>query len=63
MPYALFYDYFPEIAKSETRAITIFEDSEFDLPPGNYALFREKIDAGSNPAHKNRNKRQKNKKS
>lgn len=38
MPYALFHDYFPEIAERETRTITILERSSSDLPLGDYSL-------------------------
>ena len=38
MPYALFHDYFPEIAERETRTVTLFEDSSWDLPPAHYSL-------------------------
>lgn len=36
MPYSMFYDLFPEIAKEETRSLIVFNDS--DLPPDVYAL-------------------------
>jgi hypothetical protein len=38
MPYALFHDYFPEIAEKETRGLTIQGKSPWGLPPGNYGL-------------------------
>ena len=38
MPYVCFYEYFPEIAERETRAITILEQSSSGLPPGQYSL-------------------------
>jgi hypothetical protein len=38
MPYTMFYQYFPNIAKTETRNITIFDESDFKLPAGNYAF-------------------------
>jgi len=38
MPYAMFHNYFPEIAKVETRNITIFEESDMNLPVGNYSF-------------------------
>jgi hypothetical protein len=38
MPYVSFYDYFPEIAERETRTITVFENSSWDLPPAHYSL-------------------------
>lgn len=36
MPYAPFYEYFPEIAEKETRALIAFDDPE--LPSGEYGL-------------------------
>ncbi len=36
MPYAMFYDRFPEIAEKETRNLIVFNDP--DLPPDTYAL-------------------------
>jgi hypothetical protein len=38
MPYAMFYEYFPEIAKSETRSVTILRESDYDLPAGSYGF-------------------------
>lgn len=38
MPYSLFHSRFPEIAERETRAITVFDPSEFNLPPAHYAF-------------------------
>ncbi|MFH1777769.1 MAG: hypothetical protein ABH952_09480, partial [Candidatus Omnitrophota bacterium] len=38
MPYALFHDYFPDIAEKETRTITVLKDSQWDLPPAHYTL-------------------------
>ena len=38
MPYAMFHQYFPAIAKTETRNITIIDKSDFNLPAGNYAF-------------------------
>lgn len=38
MPFVSFHDYFPEIAERETRAVTVFENSPWDLPPGHYSL-------------------------
>jgi len=38
MPYAMFHDYFPDIAKSETRNVTILHDSDWGLPVGNYGF-------------------------
>ena len=36
MPYALFYDKFPDIAEKETRRLTVLNLP--DLPPGEYVL-------------------------
>ncbi|MBI4652052.1 hypothetical protein HY745_12400 [Candidatus Desantisbacteria bacterium] len=36
MPYAMFHEYFKEIAKNETRSFTVFDNSK--LPVGNYGL-------------------------
>lgn len=38
MPYVMFYEYFPELAKKETRGITVFERSNLNLPAGNYSF-------------------------
>ena len=38
MPYVLFYQYFPELAKSETRSITILDQSSSGLPAGEYGF-------------------------
>lgn len=38
MPYALFYSRCPEIAKRETRTITLVGKSQFGLPPGSYSF-------------------------
>lgn len=38
MPYAFFNELCPDLAKNETRTITIFEDSDIPLRPGEYAL-------------------------
>lgn len=38
MPYVSFHTYSPEIAKRETRTVTLFASSPFKLPPGQYAL-------------------------
>jgi len=38
MPYVSFHDSFPEIARRETRVVTLLASSSFDLPPGEYAL-------------------------
>ena len=39
MPYSFFHDHFPEIAKHETRAITVLSESTFQLPPAEYYLY------------------------
>jgi hypothetical protein len=38
MPYTLFHDYFPEIAERETRTISVFANSPWDVPPAHYSL-------------------------
>ncbi len=38
MSYRQFCDWFPEIARQETRAITILHGAEFALPPAQYVL-------------------------
>jgi hypothetical protein len=38
MPFVQFHDYLPELAERETRTITIFPGSGFDLPPTEYGL-------------------------
>ncbi len=38
MSYSLFYKYFPEIAEQETRTVTVFDHSEFNLPPAHYSF-------------------------
>ncbi|SRR3989339_230745 len=38
MPYAMFHYYFPDIAESETRSVTILHDSDWGLPSGNYGF-------------------------
>ena len=38
MSYAPFFEYFPEIAKDETRVITIMGKSSWKLPPAEYAF-------------------------
>lgn len=39
MPYVFFHDYFPEIAREETRSVTILATpSSFGLPAGDYGL-------------------------
>ena len=38
MPYEFFNNRFPEIAKRETRTITINDGLKFSLPPGEYAF-------------------------
>jgi hypothetical protein len=34
----LYHDYFPEIAERETRTISVFDNSSWDLPPAHYSL-------------------------
>jgi len=38
MPYAMFYQYVPKIAKSETRTVTILRESDYGLPAGSYGF-------------------------
>lgn len=38
MPYALFHDYFPEIAEKETRTVIVLQKSQHGLPPAHYSL-------------------------
>jgi hypothetical protein len=38
MPYSPFHKYFPEIAERETRTVTVFDHSEFGLPPASYSF-------------------------
>ncbi|XCN74873.1 MAG: hypothetical protein Q3M24_09070 [Candidatus Electrothrix aestuarii] len=38
MPYSFFYSRFPEIAEQKTRSVTIYDPSEFNLPPADYAF-------------------------
>jgi hypothetical protein len=38
MPYAMLYQYLPEIAKSETRTLTILHEGDYDLPAGSYGF-------------------------
>lgn len=38
MPYSPFYNRFPEIAKRETRAVTVIDSLSFNLPPGTYSF-------------------------
>ncbi|MEW6071060.1 MAG: hypothetical protein AB1726_00505 [Planctomycetota bacterium] len=38
MPYVSFHEYFPELARRETRTVTLMGSSSFELPPGKYAL-------------------------
>ncbi len=40
MPYTAFHELFPEVAKKETRNLTVPPGSDLGLPPGNY-LFIE----------------------
>jgi hypothetical protein len=38
MPYSLFHSRFPEVAEQETRTVTVFDSSKFNLPPADYAF-------------------------
>ena len=38
MPYVPFYEHFPELAKQETRTITLLKKSHSGLPAGEYAF-------------------------
>jgi len=38
MPYAFFHELCPELAESETRTITILDNSSLGLPAGDYSL-------------------------
>mgnify|MGYP005844101099 CR=1 FL=1 len=38
MPFVLFHDLFPEFAKEETRTIKLMEESELNLPVGDYSF-------------------------
>jgi hypothetical protein len=38
MPFVQFHDYLPELAERETRSVTIFSGSGFDLPSAEYGL-------------------------
>ncbi|WP_373499614.1 hypothetical protein [Desulfococcus sp.] len=38
MPYSPFYSRFPEIAKHETRAVTVIGTSSWNLPPASYSF-------------------------
>jgi hypothetical protein len=38
MPYSFFHSRFPEVAERETRTVTVFDSSEFNLPPADYAF-------------------------
>lgn len=38
MPFVSLHDYLPELAERETRTVTIFPESGFDLPPADYGL-------------------------
>ncbi len=38
MPYAMFHQYFPEVAKTETRSVTVLRESDYDLPAGSYGF-------------------------
>jgi len=38
MPYVMFYKHFPQVAVNQTRVITLLQQTEFDLPAGEYAF-------------------------
>jgi hypothetical protein len=38
MPYSSFHNRFPEIAERETRTVTLFDHSDFNLPPAQYSF-------------------------
>jgi len=38
MPFRLFHELYPEIAEKETRTITVLQDSDVGLPPGEYGF-------------------------
>ncbi|MCP4691425.1 MAG: hypothetical protein GY859_25500 [Desulfobacterales bacterium] len=38
MPYALFYSLFPEIAEKETRTVSVFDSTDFNLPQAHYSF-------------------------
>jgi len=43
MPYRLFCDFFPGIAKAETRSITVFEKSNLNLSVGDKSRFNFRV--------------------
>ena len=38
MPYAPFHEFFPEVAKRETRSVTVLYESNTGIPPGEYGF-------------------------
>jgi len=38
MPFVPFHEFFPEVAKRETRSITVFHGSEWGVPAGEYGF-------------------------
>lgn len=38
MPYSFFHSRCPEVGYRETRSVTVFDSSEFNLPPADYAF-------------------------
>ena len=38
MPYVPFYEFFPEVAKRETRTVTVLPESNMGVPPGEYGF-------------------------
>ncbi|WP_339135165.1 MAG: hypothetical protein WGN25_17220 [Candidatus Electrothrix sp. GW3-4] len=38
MPYSFFHSRFPKVAERETRSVTVYDPSEFNLPPADYAF-------------------------
>jgi len=38
MPFRLFHELYPEIAEKETRTITVLQDSDVGVPPGEYGF-------------------------
>jgi hypothetical protein len=38
MPYSFFHSRLPKVAERETRSVTLFDHSEFNLPPADYAF-------------------------
>jgi hypothetical protein len=39
MPFAMFHQFFSEVAREETRSITILQDFDWDLPAESYGFF------------------------